>query len=211
MSRERAFTLIELLVVMSIIMVLAGMLLVGIDSARKAYLRARCETEIKQILLALSTYENERGDLPPSGIDVDDNGKLSNPATGQVIYAQAWPAGWTETEHPLVLYLTKKQEVQGGLRDYPALLPKAKTASVNDDAGNHVYLVDAYGQPYRYLTDGRRIDGAVSRVNKRKPVMWSVGLDRLPDPGNNQEDDAPQDGIVDNKKELVDDLCSWTQ
>ena len=110
-------------------------------------------------------------------------------------------------------YLTQDQELDGGLRTYEALYTKGKTKSITDSDGDYVYLVDPYGNPYRYLMDGRRSDHNStthpSRVGRRRPVMWSVGLDGLPDPNNNQLDDPPQDGHVDDKKELHDDLCSW--
>ncbi len=207
--RRKGFTLIELLVVMSIIMVLAGMLMAGISVAKKAIMRARCETEIKTVMMMLRQYENDLGAFPPSGIDIDNNGKISNPATGKMIHAQAWPSGWTDNEHPLVKYLTQNQELDGGLRTYEALYAKGRTKSISDNVGTYVYFVDWYGNPYRYLSDGRRPDRALSRVNKRGPVLWSAGLDGLPDPDNNQEDDAPQDGKVDDRKEMHDDLCSW--
>lgn len=207
--RRKGFTLIELLVVMSIIMVLAGMLMVGISAARKAIMRARCETEIKTVMMMLRQYENDLGAFPPSGIDTDNNGRISAPATGKIIHTQAWPSGWADNEHPLVKYLTQNQDLDGGLRTYEALYAKGRTKSVVDDAGAYVYFVDGYGNPYRYLADGRRPDRGSSRVSRREPVLWSAGLDGLPDPKNNQLDDAPQDGKVDDRKEMHDDLCSW--
>ena len=211
MTRRRSgFTLIELLVVMSIIMVLAGMLMVGISAARKAIMRARCETEIRTVMMMLRQYDTDCGGFPPSGIDEDSNGKISNSATGKMSHTQAWPKDWTDNEHPLVKYLTQNQELDGGLRTYEALYARGRTKSVSDDKGSYVYLVDPYGNPYRYLFDGRRPDNRKpSRVSGREPVLWSAGLDGLPDPDNNQEDDAPQNGKVDEKKELHDDLCSW--
>ena len=206
---RKGFTLIELLVVMSIIMVLAAMLMLGINAARIAFKKAQCMTEIQSIMTALLTYENDLGILPPSGVDADNNGKISAPGTGVMKHAEAFPAGWTATEHPLVLYLTEDMELDDGRRTYAALYAKGRTSKVTDDSGDYVYLMDSYNNPLRYLADGRRPDRGESRVTKRGPIVWSVGLDGLPDPDNNQVDEEPKDGRVDDKKELVDDVCSW--
>lgn len=211
--KRRAFTLIELLVVMSIIMVLASMLLLGINAVRQAAKRAQTQQEISNLLMAIVQYETDFGIVPPSGVDTNNDGKLSNAVSGTMNHLEAWPAsGWNSTDHPLVVCLIKDQLVDNGARTYPALYPKGKTKTVTDSAGDYVYLVDPYGNPYRYLEDGRRSDwhtGTPSRVSKRDVVMWSAGLDGLEDPLNNQIDDPPPDGRVDDIKELKDDICSW--
>jgi prepilin-type N-terminal cleavage/methylation domain-containing protein len=217
MMKKRGFTLIELLVVMSIIMVLASMLLLGINAARQAFKRAQCQTEINQVMLAITQYETDFGTVPPSGTDTDNNGRLSS-NMGIVTHLKAWPSPWTSNKHPLVKCLVENQDIKDSsgtvVRTYAGLYPKGKTKSVTDSSGDYVYMVDPYGNPYRYLADGRRPDRAASRVNKREPIMWSAGLDGLEDPLDDQVDrDAGgnADGKVDDVKELLDDLCSWNQ
>ncbi len=67
--RPRAFTLIELLVVMAILGILVAMILPAIQSARESARRAACQSNLKQIGIALQAFHSARRQLPP-GADV---------------------------------------------------------------------------------------------------------------------------------------------
>ena len=75
--RRRGFTLIELLVVISIIGILVGLLLPAINAAREAGRRAKCQSNMRNVVLAILGYVNNKNIFPPSG----EFGEDPTPAT----------------------------------------------------------------------------------------------------------------------------------
>jgi prepilin-type N-terminal cleavage/methylation domain-containing protein/prepilin-type processing-associated H-X9-DG protein len=67
-QRSRGFTIIELLVVIAIVAVLIALLLPAVQSAREAARRAACVSNLKQIGIALQSYERTFSVFPPGAV-----------------------------------------------------------------------------------------------------------------------------------------------
>ncbi len=71
------FTLVELLVTVSIIAILAGLVIPAVQSVREAGRRAQCVSNLRQIGLALHSYESVHGMFPPGQL-TDQYGTIRN-------------------------------------------------------------------------------------------------------------------------------------
>ncbi len=90
--RKSGFTLIEILVVIAIIGILATVVLVSVNSARKKSRDARRVADLRQIRIALEVFYDDHGYYPQSACGWDCNGyRVSYNATWDALAADLLP------------------------------------------------------------------------------------------------------------------------
>lgn len=73
LPRRQGFTLVELLVVIAIIGILVGLLLPAVQAAREAARRTTCQSNIRQLGIALHLYQNNLRVFPPMKLSSPDH------------------------------------------------------------------------------------------------------------------------------------------
>jgi len=81
MSKQKGFTLLELLVVIAIIGLLATIVLVSVNTARKKARDARRLSDLNSVMLALSMYYDDYGTFCVHDAGSGGNGWLNHPYT----------------------------------------------------------------------------------------------------------------------------------
>jgi prepilin-type N-terminal cleavage/methylation domain-containing protein len=141
--RRRGFTLVELLVVIAIIGTLVGLLLPAVQAAREAARRSTCANSLKQLGVALHSYESVRRSFPPSSWGPVESSCFWPPTSGK----------YSDCDN-IIVFPTKGTVINGvpyagsgGLSGHVALLPYSE----NQDLYNKIMSDLASSPKYLWL------------------------------------------------------------
>jgi prepilin-type N-terminal cleavage/methylation domain-containing protein/prepilin-type processing-associated H-X9-DG protein len=144
---RRGFTLIELLVVFGIIALLIGLLLPAIQSARETARRAQCSNCLKQIGLALHSYHEVSGCLPPGRLLIYDPryAGANPPCTSGVV---------DKSTHVLLLPFFEQQSAYNAVNSSVTILGSENTTIHTLSVASYACPDDpASGHPRELLAD----------------------------------------------------------
>ncbi len=123
--RPRGFTLVELLVVIAIIGLLISLLMPAVQAAREAARRIQCTNNLKQLALAIRSYESQSRLLPASGYS--EEGPLYN-------VSERSDGETLGTRNPHVLAMTRPENLDlvGTFSWIVSILPQIEQQAIFD-------------------------------------------------------------------------------
>jgi general secretion pathway protein G len=163
-----AFTLIELMAVVLIMILLAGLVIAGLQFVNERQSRDRAKVQLALLGTALQEYYADYREYPDSG----------ESATG------------LNTSHEIyqALYYDGSQDTTGNTRIYlPELAPDNKHGWTSGDPSTTTKITDPWGNEYRYRS------AAPNRTTQNPDYdLWSAGKDGESEPDSSDpvnEDD----------------------
>jgi prepilin-type N-terminal cleavage/methylation domain-containing protein len=186
-GRPSGFTIVELLVTIAIIATLVGLLLPAVQGAREAARRTQCSSNLRQLALAVLSYETQMGHFPAatnttekaSCLDCYDPWGEARLAAGSFTPGSRHGTSWIlevlpfMEEKSLADQWNRDTNVRGNAAvaqtDIPALYCPTRRRGIRTGSGDHQNLVDSSwrGGGTDYGGCQGRLDGFINNTSER--------------------------------------------
>jgi len=169
MKKSQGFTLIELLVVIAIIAILAAILFPVFAKVREKARQASCQSNLKQLSLAMLQYTQDNDEKFPFG----SQGNVYDP------FAQHWGRGWAGHVYQYV-------KSTGVFK-----CPDDSTSNTKNHLGKNEQDVPV-SYSFNGNLDGLQPTGALASLNAPSSTVMFAEVENAPtDPTDNLEGDSP--------------------
>lgn len=164
----RALTLIEVLVVVAVVLVLAGVLLPALAKSKAKSSRAGCQNNLKQIGLAVRTWEGDYDDRYPMAVPVRDGGSQGSPdASRSFLVLSNW------LSNPKIL--TCPNDIRPPADSYESLANSNLSYFAGLDADDCFPVMPLAGDR-NLVTNGVAVGPGLAVIQKKTLLGWSTAM-----------------------------------
>ena len=152
---RRAFTLVELLVVITIIGILVGLTLPAVQAAREAARRMQCQSNLRQIGIAVSSYETQNQIFPFAASFHDHPTSLSD--SNSWTTTSMTPSSFSTMRENwviLILPFIDQQPLYDSFNHYAPITSTTDTSNITARAVNLPFMQCPSDSYNRYPFDG---------------------------------------------------------
>lgn len=159
---KAAFTLIEMMVVITIIIILAGLVVGGMEYANQRSAAEKAKTQIALLTKGIEEYKLDMGAYPATGNITGNFSGSNGTATSSILFNMLY---WTPVSSSQRIYLPELDPVT------------TKQGWTTGTASAATTITDPWGNQYCYRSSSNATGGPNSATVNPDFDLWSMGKD----------------------------------